>query len=67
MDITTFNAIKAVQDGTFAGGVTIGTLENGGVGLADFHDRLRWSRLSCKAELEQVKADIIAGTIMAIP
>ncbi len=38
MDITTMAAIKSAMDGTFAGGVTVGTLENGGVGLAPFHD-----------------------------
>ena len=38
MDVTTFNAIKSVVDGSFAGGVTVGTLANGGVGLAPPHD-----------------------------
>jgi phosphonate transport system substrate-binding protein len=67
MDITTFNAIKAVQEGTFEGGVTVGTLENGGVGLADFHDMASMVPPELAAELDQVKADIIAGTIGTSP
>jgi basic membrane protein A len=67
MDITTFEAIKDVQAGTFAGGVTVGTLKNGGVGLADFHDLASQVSDQLKAELDQVKADIIAGTIVTKP
>jgi basic membrane lipoprotein Med (substrate-binding protein (PBP1-ABC) superfamily) len=63
MDITTFNSIKAVQDGTFEGGVVVGTLENGGVGLADFHDLASAVPDDVKAELEEVKAGIIDGSI----
>ena len=55
------------MDGTFAGGVTVGTLENGGVGLAPFHDLDSMVSADLKAELEQVQADIIAGTIKATP
>ncbi len=67
MDITTFNAIKDVQAGTFAGGVTVGSLKNGGVGLADFHDLASQVSDTLKAELAQVQADIIAGTIQTTP
>ena len=38
MDVLTYGAIESVLDGSFEGGVTVGTLENGGVGLAPFHD-----------------------------
>ncbi|PWB54804.1 MAG: hypothetical protein C3F13_05960 [Anaerolineales bacterium] len=67
MDITTFNAIKDIQAGTFAGGVTVGSLKNGGVGLADFHDLASQVPDTLKTQLEQVKADIIAGTIKTTP
>ncbi len=67
MDITTFNAIKDVQAGTFAGGVTVGTLKNGGVGLADFHELASQVSDEIKTELDQVKADIIAGTVQTKP
>jgi basic membrane protein A and related proteins len=65
MDVAVFDASKAVQDGTFAGGFYSGTLANGGVDIAPvaagtISDELR-------AELDQVKADIIAGTIKTAP
>jgi basic membrane protein A len=63
MDVTTFNAIKAVVDGTFAGGVTVGTLENGGVSLAPFHDQDGAVSAELKAQLDTIKAGIIDGSI----
>jgi basic membrane protein A len=67
MDVTTFNAIKAVVDGTFAGGLTVGTMENGGVALAEFHNLDSMVSAEVKAELETIKAGIIAGTIQTSP
>jgi len=64
MDVTTLAAIKSVLDGTFAGGVTVGTLTNGGVGLAPLASV---APAGLQAELDQVKADIIAGTIPTHP
>ncbi len=61
MDITTYESIKQVIDGTFAGGVIVGTLANGGVGLAPFHDLDASVSAELKAELDQLKADIISG------
>ena len=63
MDVTTLNAIKAVVDGTFAGGVTVGTLENGGVSLAPFHDQDGAVSAELKAALDTIKAGIIDGSI----
>ena len=67
MDITTYNVIAAVLDGTFAGGVTVGTLENGGVGLASFHDLDGMVSAELKAELEGVAAKLISGELSAVP
>ncbi len=63
MDVTTFNAIKAVVDGTFVGGVTVGTLENGGVSIAPFHDMDASVSAELKAALDTIKAGIIDGSI----
>ena len=63
MDVTTFNAIKAVVDGTFEGGVTVGTMENGGVGLAPFHDFDSAVPQELKDQIETIKAGIIDGSI----
>jgi basic membrane protein A len=67
MDVTTFEAIKSVQDGAFEGGVTVGTLENGGVGLAQFYEAEAVVPAEVLGELEQVKADLISGTLKATP
>jgi phosphate/phosphite/phosphonate ABC transporter binding protein len=67
MDITTLAAIKSAMDGTFAGGLTVGTLENGGVGLAPFHDLEAMVPADLVAELDAVKAEILAGTLATNP
>jgi basic membrane protein A len=64
MDSTTEAVIKSVLDGTFAGGVVVGTLANEGVALAPFHNLESLVSDELKAEIEQLKADIIAGTIV---
>jgi basic membrane protein A len=63
MDVTTFNAIKAVVDGTFEGGVTVGTLANEGVGLAPYHDFDGTVPADLKAQIDTIKAGIIDGSV----
>jgi len=63
MDATTFQVIESVIDGTFTGGVVVGTLENEGVDIAPFHDLSNLISAELQAELDQLKADIIAGRI----
>jgi len=65
MDNAVFAAIEQVVNGSFKGGVYVGTLENNGVGIADFPAGVVSDQL--KGELEQVKADIIAGKIKTTP
>ncbi len=60
MDATVFESIKMVIDGTFQGGVTVGTLENNGVGLGTIHPSVPAELL---AEVEALKPLIIDGTI----
>lgn len=67
MDITTMQSIEQAKDGSFAGGVIVGNLENGGVGLASFHDLDAMVSADLKAQLDQVAADIVAGTIKTKP
>jgi basic membrane protein A len=59
MDVAVYDAIKAQVDGTFAGGVYVGTLANGGVGLAE----VAGASDELKAGLEAVKQGIIDGSI----
>ena len=63
MDVTTFNAIKAVIDGTFAGGVTVGTLENGGVGLAPYHYMDSMVSPELKEQMTALQVGIIDGSV----
>ncbi|MGV7975420.1 MAG: BMP family protein [Anaerolineaceae bacterium] len=63
MDATTMQVIKSVIDGTFQGGVTVGTLANNGVALAPLHNLESLASAELLAEIEQLKADIIAGTL----
>lgn len=50
-------------DGTFTNDSYIGTLENGGVDIADFHDLAPRVSPELAAEIDALRADIIAGTI----
>ncbi|WP_343078830.1 BMP family ABC transporter substrate-binding protein [Ostreiculturibacter nitratireducens] len=63
MDTTVRDVIKAAQEGTFEGGVIVGTLESGGVGIAPFHDFEDAVPAEMKAELEAIQAGIIDGSI----
>lgn len=59
MNVAVFNAIKAAQEGTFAGGVYVGTLSDDGVGIAP----VKGASAELNATLDQLKADIISGAI----
>ena len=63
MDATVFQVIEAVMNDTFEGGLIVGTLENGGVGLAPYHDMEDIIPDELKAEVEAIKAAIIDGSI----
>jgi basic membrane protein A len=60
MDLAVYSAIQAVIQGTFEGGIYIGTLANDGVGIATPNAVVSAEML---AELETVKAGIINGDI----
>lgn len=55
MDISVFDASEAVLNGTFAGGIAVGTLENGGVGVVGDFD------------IQSLIDGIIAGDIITAP
>ncbi|WP_166879580.1 BMP family protein [Salinibacterium sp. ZJ450] len=50
-------------EGDFSNEPFIGTLENGGVDIAPFHDRAPLVSAELAAEIDQLRADIIDGTI----
>jgi basic membrane protein A and related proteins len=57
------NAIMTAYKGTFKGGNYVGTLANGGVGLAPYHDFASKVPASLQAELATIKTGIENGTI----
>lgn len=60
MDVAVFDAIKAVQDGTFKGGTYTGTLKNDGVGLGTTPASVPADLLT---KIDAVKKGIIDGSI----
>lgn len=63
MDATVKAAIESAMGDSFAGGVTVGTLENGGVGLAPYHDLESAVSDELKAEIDAIRQGIIDGSI----
>jgi basic membrane protein A len=60
-------AIKAAAAGSFQGGNYEGTLANGGVALAPYHQFDSKIPSSLKSELDTIKQGIISGTISVKP
>jgi basic membrane protein A len=56
-------AVTGTANGSFKGGNYVGTLANGGVALAPFHDFDSQVPAALKNELAQVKAGIVDGSI----
>jgi basic membrane protein A len=67
LDMTVQQAVEAVQAGTFAGGVHVGTLENGGVGLAPFDEDGNLLPEGIHAELLALQGEIGAGRVQTKP
>jgi basic membrane protein A and related proteins len=67
MDVAVFDAMASVVDGSFAGGIYVGTLENEGVGLAPFHDFDSEVPQEVKDAIPTLTAGIIAGDISVDP
>jgi basic membrane protein A len=67
MDLFVKSTIRAVIEGKFVGENFVGTLKNGGVGLgisSAWADKIPAELL---AEIEQLQAEIIAGTVKTLP
>jgi len=63
LDVAVAEAITASQSGSFSGEPYVGNLENGGTGLAPYHEFESKVPAELKTEIEQVKADIVSGKI----
>jgi basic membrane protein A and related proteins len=67
MDVAVEAATKSALDGSFKGGIYSGTLQNGGVGIAPFHDFESKVPADLKAELNTIKQGIESGSISVDP
>jgi basic membrane protein A and related proteins len=67
MDVAVFESIEMVVDGTFSGGLFVGTLSNDGVGLAPFHQLADKVPSDLQAELDEIRQAIIAGQLQTSP
>jgi basic membrane protein A and related proteins len=63
MKVSTYEAVMAAGEGEFDTETYVGTLENGGVGLAPFHNFEDKISESLQSELDEVKQGIIDGSI----
>jgi basic membrane protein A len=64
MDATAFEVIERAMRGDFEGGILLGTLDNGGVALAPFHDMDALVPQALKTQLESLQSQIISGDLM---
>jgi basic membrane protein A and related proteins len=63
VDVAVYNYLRTVADGTVQAGISTGTLQNGGVGLAPFHDWDSKIPADLKAQIQQASDGIKDGSI----
>ena len=59
-----FDTIKSSSSGDFSNTPYVGTLENGGVALAPFHDFESQVPAELSAKIDELKAAIIDGSLV---
>lgn len=67
LDLSVLSAVRAIAEGNYEGGNYVGTLENGEIGISAFHSLDGLISDKVKADLEQIKIDIVAGKIKTKP
>lgn len=67
LDVSVVQAAQAIEDGTFTGGTFVANLENSGVDIAPFYDLASIVPSDVQAELDGLRAEIIAGTLATKP
>jgi basic membrane protein A len=63
MQVGVEDVVKSTADGKFDNSPFVGTLANGGVAIAPFHDYASKVDPGLQAELDALKADIISGKV----
>ncbi len=67
IDLAVFEQVKAMVEGRFVGGPYRGTLGNGGVGIAPFHEYDDQVPAELKTRIEQLTQAIIDGSVSVDP
>jgi basic membrane protein A len=67
MDQAVFDTMQSVIDGTFKGGLYVGTLENDGVGIAGYHQLAAQVPQELQDKIEELKQGIIDGSVSVDP
>ena len=65
IDVAVYDAVMEAAEGNFSTSPFVGTLENGGVGLSEFHDFSSLVAADLSSRLDAIKAGIIDGSIDA--
>ncbi len=63
IDVATYDTVLAAGKGDFDATPYVGTLENGGVGIADYHDYADKVPADLDAAIQDLKAQIISGEV----
>lgn len=63
VDVTVYNYLQTIVDGSVTAGISTGNLQNGGVGLAPFHDWDSRIPADLRAQIQQASDGIINGSI----
>jgi basic membrane protein A and related proteins len=63
MDVAAGDAVRDYAAGTLAAGIQLATVENGGVGLAPYHDQEANISDECKAAVAEAEEGLRAGTV----
>jgi len=63
VNVAVYNYLRTVADGSVQPGISTGTLQNGGVGLAPFHDWDSKIPADLKARIQQASDRIKDGSI----
>ena len=61
--VSVYQASSQVINGTFSGGTVVNTMATGGIDLAPYHDFDSLVPGDLKSEIEDLKAQIIAGEL----
>ena len=67
MNVSVFETMQSVIDGTFSGGLFVGTLENEGVGIAEYHEQDANIPQELKDKIEELKQGVIDGSVSVDP